>query len=114
MHHHRPVELFRQVSFVRRSEITAPFKSILELALLVRGLQHLHRIVVLKPRKRRLDYFQLRYVALELGQFLAPILQHTPDDERDELFGETHHVVQICECDFRLDHPELRQVTARL
>src|SRR5690606_23541917 len=58
MHEHRQPELFRQISFVRRTKISAPLKSVLELALFVPLLKHFDRVVVVQPRERALYRFE--------------------------------------------------------
>jgi hypothetical protein len=41
-------------------------------------------------------------------------LQNAHNDVGDEILGELHEAVEIHECDFGLDHPEFREVTAGL
>ncbi len=44
----------------------------------------------------------------------APPLEHAGDDRHDEILREVHHVVEVRVRHFRLDHPELGEVAARL
>ena len=84
VHHHRPVELRRDISLVRRAEIAAPLELVLQRALGVAFLQHLHRFVVGDARKRRVDLFQLGDVAADDLQLGAALLQAALHDEGDE------------------------------
>ena len=114
MHHHRLVELRRKISFVGRAEIAAPLELRFQRALGVAFLQILHRIVVADARKWRLNLFQLRNVAANRLQIGAPPLQAALHDETDQPLGQIHQVVEFGVGDFRLDHPELGEVAARL
>src|SRR5438046_2857790 len=80
----------------------------------MRFLKHLYRIVILNPRKRRDDVFELGRIAFELRKFLTAILEHSTDDECNELFGEIHYVVELGIGNFRLNHPEFGEVSPRL
>src|SRR5262249_35787762 len=107
-------KLTRYVSLIGSTEVTAPLKLVLELALRVRILEHLYCIVVLKPWKWRGDLFQFRHISLKLRELSAPVLQHPMHDERDELFRQHHYVVQIGIRHFGLDHPKLCQMAPGL
>src|SRR4026207_848113 len=80
----------------------------------MRILKHLNRIVVLEPWKRRRDVFKPGDIALQFRQLFAAILEHSADDECNKLFGEIHYVVELGISHFRLNHPKLSKVPARL
>src|SRR5262249_2027921 len=58
MHHNRPVELTREISLIRRSEISAPFETLLQLTLGMCFLKNLDRIVVLQSGEVTCNLFQ--------------------------------------------------------
>ena len=81
---------------------------------LVRLVQHLHRLVVAQARKRRLHRFELRNIAPDHLQLRRAILHHALHNVRDVVFGQFHQPVEVHEGNLRLDHPELRQMPPRL
>src|SRR6202040_499882 len=80
----------------------------------VASLQILHRIVITDARKGRLNLFQLRDIAPNRLQVYAPPLQASLHDEGNQLFSHIHKIVEFCISNFRLDHPELGEMTASL
>ena len=61
-----------------------------------------------------LTFSSLRGVALELLELGRRRSRHARDDVRHELLLQPHVVVGVVQRDFRLDHPELGQMPARL
>src|ERR1035437_9049555 len=114
MHHYRPVELRRDVGFIRRTEVTAPLELVLDQALGMSFLQHLHGLVVGDARKRRGNLLQLAEVAADRLQLGTPLLQASLDDEGNELLRQDHQIVKSGESNLRLDHPELGEMASRL
>ena len=108
VHHDGPLAVFREQRLVGAAKIAAP------LDLAAPRLQNPDGVVVAHPRKRRLDGFQLGDVALQPLQLLAPVFEHAPDDEDDQLLGHALHVLQRGVGHLRLYHPELREVAPRL
>jgi len=47
-------------------------------------------------------------------QFLAPVLEHAPDNEDDQLLRHALHVLERGVGHLRLHHPELGEVAPRL
>ena len=64
--------------------------------------------------KGALHVLELRRVALERLQLALPFVEHPRDDRHHEPLGQIDHVVERRVRHFRLDHPELREVPARL
>ena len=114
MHHHRLVELRRNVGFVRRSQVAAPFEIVFQRAFGVGFLQHLYGFVVSDARERGFNLFQLRDIAPDDLQIAAPLLQAALHQKADQAFGQVHEVVEFGVGHFRLDHPEFGQVAAGL
>ena len=56
----------------------------------------------------------LIYEIVEELHLFRSILQNEVDDVLDHGLGKEHVVLEICKCDLRLDHPELRRVTCRV
>src|SRR5262249_18284192 len=112
MNHYRPVEMARNIGLVRSPKVAAPFKARLKLAFGLTFLQHLYRIVVVRPRKRRRYVVELRGITLELCKLASSVLEHAVNDEADELLCELHYVIQLRISNFRLHHPEFSQMAA--
>ena len=70
--------------------------------------------VIGQARERRHDGFELGEIALQRSKLRTTPFQHALDDEAQQIFGVLHHIIEIRVRDLRLEHPELRQVTARL
>ena len=114
MHHHRLIELRREISFVGRPKIAAPLEFCFQHALGVAFLQILHCVVVTDAGKRRLNLFELGKVAANGLQVHTPPLQAALHDETDQSLRQIHQVIEFGISNFRFDHPELGEVTARL
>ena len=56
----------------------------------------------------------LRCIALEDLQIVTTAFERAFHEVRDQVFLEPHVIVRIVPGDFRLEHPELGEVTARL
>ena len=107
--HHRPVELPAEDGLLVAAQIVAP---VYRVAGLADGLDGLG---VGDARKRLLHALQRLEVPLEHGLQLGLVLrQHRLDDLDDEVLRQVHVAVEVHVRDLRLDHPELRQVPARL
>src|SRR5258708_18611392 len=108
MHHHGTIEFLGQCGFLIAAEIVAPVDCDAFL------FQSIDRFVIADPWIWSLSRrFELGRVALECFQFSAPTFEHATYYVRYELFGKFHIAVQVAVRDFRLDHPEFRQMTPR-
>src|SRR5437870_219198 len=58
-------ELIRQIRFVGRAEITAPFEACFELAFCMAFLQRLHGVVIKLTRLRQIGFFVAKIIDLE-------------------------------------------------
>src|SRR4030095_1966411 len=104
----RPIESIADRGLVGRTEVVA----VLERK--PRAMQHSYDLVVRNTRERRRDALELRRIALEDLQLLATFFQGVLHDASEECLGEVHEIVERRERDLRLDHPELREVSASL
>src|ERR1017187_3199158 len=93
VHHYRPVELRRDVSFIRRAEVAAPVEFVLDQALGVPFLQHLHGLVVGDAREGRGNFLQPAEVAPDRLQLRAPLLHAPLDYKGNELFRQRHQIM---------------------
>src|SRR5438876_4615925 len=64
--------------------------------------------------ERRLHSFERREIAAQLGQVACAALEAARHDVGDEVLLKPHVRIGIIPGDFGLDHPEFRQVAARL
>ncbi len=64
--------------------------------------------------KRGFDFFQPGNVAADGLQIDAPFFEAAFHHERDQSLRQIHQIVELTVGDFRLDHPEFGEVTARL
>ena len=102
-------EIRRQRGLLVGAEVVAPID---REAL---ALEPFDRVVVGDPRIRFAGrQFELRRVALEHLQFLAPAIEHARHDIRDEILRQLHVFIEREVSDLRLDHPEFRQMAAGL
>ncbi len=105
---------FGQPALVLGLQVQAPFDR--EVELLARVLQQLHRFGVVDLLERSVDEaFQLGDRVLvhalgQEGQVVATLIEHRAEQVLQELLGQARIFGQIGEGDFRLDHPELRQM----
>ena len=81
MNHDRAIELRRDVGFIGRAEVAAPFELVFERAFGVAFLQHLHGFVVGDAREWRIDLFELGDVAADGLQVGAPLFEAALHDE---------------------------------
>src|SRR5262245_38854954 len=103
MNKNRLAELLRQISLVRSAKIAAPLKRSGDTLVPIGGssaekfrgrrsvvhadrsvrvpfVQHLDGVIVMQPRKRSLDLFELRDVALKSIQLRSSISEDTVSD----------------------------------
>src|SRR5215467_12921451 len=103
-----------QVGFVGRTKVAPPFEPGREFALLMALVEQLDCIVVLEPGKRRRDGLQFREVTSKFFELGPALFKYSLNDVAEEVLGECHYVIQVCVCDFGLNHPKLSQVATGL
>src|SRR5215472_642724 len=114
VHHHRLVELRRNVSLIRRTQVSSPPEVVFESAFGVGVLQHPHGVVVRDAGKRRFDLFQPRKIAADGLEIRPALFQAALHQEADQALRQFHDVVELAVGDFGLDHPEFGQMAASL
>ena len=88
MDHDRLLKLRRDVSLVRRAEISAPLELRFHLPLGVPLLQHFDSFVIRDAGKRRLDVGQFGYIAANGFQIGLAVGQRALHQMADELFRQ--------------------------
>src|SRR5258705_5392738 len=111
MHHHGAIKLTRDIGLIGSSKISAPFKLRLNQTFLVSLMQHPDCVVVVNPWERRHNSFEFSRVALEQFQLFTSILQNSRGNVGQHSFGQCEHIFKASKSHFRLDHPELCQVS---
>src|SRR5438270_2122627 len=104
----RPVVLLRQRRLVVPAQVAAP------LHLGPEALELLDGVGIRDPVERRLHAPERREIAPQTGKILLPLLQAATHHVRHEGFLQPHVGIRIVPRDLGLDHPELREVPARL
>src|SRR6266403_4832765 len=90
------------------AEVVAEFGGI---AVLV---EHGDSVFIADAGERGLDVFELRSVALQCFELARFVLEDTLHDGADETLAERNDFLELDVGGFRLEHPELREMTARL
>ena len=113
---HRSFEdLLRQITLMFRLQIAAPVYLVAELVVVL--LKHLHRIRVGHTSEiRGHDMVQslqksLVHEAVEEIHLLRCVLQDIVEDVLQHRLCQLHVILEICERNLRLDHPELRRMS---
>src|SRR5258705_2467542 len=105
---HRPVVLLRERGLVLSAQVAAARHVGAE------ALEPLDGVGVRDAVERRLHALERCEIAPQLGEIRLPPLQAAAHDVRNEILLQPHVGVRIIPRTFGLDHPELRQVPARL
>src|SRR5437588_6971292 len=114
MNHDGLLKLARNVSLIRRAEISAPLETSFNLTAFMSFMQQTYSIVVVQARERRCDGFEPCRITLKNFQLFRSIFKHPLSNVRKKPLTEIHHIIESGKCHFGFDHPELRQMAARL
>jgi len=79
-----------------------------------RSVKDVHRLGIRQANEGLLNFFKLGHVPAKKFQVRPMFFQNFTDDGADKVFRQIQQVRQIGKSDFRLDHPEFRQVPAGL
>ncbi|MNW60733.1 hypothetical protein D3C74_387440 [compost metagenome] len=102
---YRLLILLSNCSLMRRPEILTPRN------IKAFRMQEFNRIIISDTRERRFDFLQLADVSTHSLKLCFAIRQNGLYNKRNELFLYLKAFLMVGKSHFRLDHPELDQVT---